>query len=82
MEGLNLDFIKNRRNEKNISLQSMAESLGFKNASTYMKYENGEYLFKANHLPMLAERLDCKIDELYFFEKNISKIETTTVTPS
>jgi transcriptional regulator with XRE-family HTH domain len=76
MQGLNLEFIKNRRNDKNISLQSMAEALGFKNASTYMKYETGEYSFRASHLPMLAKRLDCDINDLYFFAKNVSVLET------
>lgn len=69
---LNLEFIKKRRQELNISLQEMAESLGFKNASTYMKYEEGSYSFKANHLPILANKLDGKIEN--FFMKNFAEI--------
>ncbi|UJW58773.1 helix-turn-helix transcriptional regulator [Bacillus sp. A116_S68] len=65
MKALNLNFIKERRKELNISLQEMAVILGFKNASTYMKYERGEYSFKADHLPILANKLNCKI-ELFF----------------
>lgn len=72
MEQLNLDFIFHRRLELKISLQKMAESLGFKNASTYMKYERGEYAFKAYHLPTLAILLQCEIAN--FFEKGVAEI--------
>lgn len=68
MEFVNLKFIKGRRQELNISLQEMAQSLGFKNASTYMKYEEGSYSFKANHLPILANKLDGNIEN-FFIEK-------------
>ncbi|MDF1511929.1 helix-turn-helix transcriptional regulator, partial [Robertmurraya sp. DFI.2.37] len=54
MQTLDLEYIKNRRESLDISLQVMAESLGFKNASTYLKYENGTYTFKADQLPILA----------------------------
>ncbi|OIJ07643.1 transcriptional regulator [Anaerobacillus arseniciselenatis] len=68
------EFIKQRRIELNITMQDMAKILGFKNASTYLKYENGEYSLKANHLPKLADTLKCKIDDLFFI-KIISEIE-------
>jgi transcriptional regulator with XRE-family HTH domain len=69
---LNLEFIKKRRQLLNLSLQELAETLDFKNASTYMKYENGEYQFKANHLPVLASKLLCKIE--IFFDDDFAKI--------
>lgn len=72
---LDLSFIKNRRQEKDLSLQEMAETLGFKNASTYMKYEDGSYAFKANHLPLLCEKLECKIEN--FFNNNFAEIANT-----
>ncbi|WP_433943408.1 helix-turn-helix domain-containing protein [Paenibacillus sp. SN-8-1] len=62
---LDLEFIKKRRQKLDLSLQEMAESLGFKNASTYMKYEEGTYSFKANHLPQLAAKLNCKIGNFF-----------------
>ncbi|MDC6155679.1 helix-turn-helix transcriptional regulator [Bacillus albus] len=65
MEKLNLDFIQNRRLELDITLLDLAKVLGFKNASTYMKYEKGNYTFKANHLPLIARVLDCKIEDLF-----------------
>jgi transcriptional regulator with XRE-family HTH domain len=71
MQSLNLDFIKNRRQILEISLQEMAEELGFKNASTYLKYETGTYSFKADQLPVLAKVLKCTI--LNFFDQKISK---------
>jgi transcriptional regulator with XRE-family HTH domain len=71
MQTLNLIYIKQRRQSLDIPLQEMAESLGFKNASTYLKYENGSYAFKADQLPMLANVLNCKITD--FFKQNIAK---------
>ena len=77
---LNLDFIRRRRLEKKLTLQEMAELMGFKNASTYMKYEKGDYSFKAEQLPALANVLGCEIDNI-FFENEISKIEKTQNQP-
>lgn len=68
MKKLNLKIIYQKRKSQQITLQAMAETLGFKNASTYMKYEKGEYLFKAEHLPFLAKILDCEIQDLFFEE--------------
>jgi transcriptional regulator with XRE-family HTH domain len=75
MKTLNLEYIKQRRLTFEISLQEMANKLGFKNASTYMKYENGTYSFKADHLPLLAKVLKCNIND--FFKQNVAKIATT-----
>ncbi|MGJ9381775.1 helix-turn-helix domain-containing protein [Salipaludibacillus sp. CF4.18] len=72
MEKINLEYIKQRRKDLNINLQEMAVLLGFKNASTYMKYEKGEYLFKANQLPSIAKILKCEINEL-FLNKTLLK---------
>ena len=71
---INLEFIKNKRIQLNISQQKMAEKLGFKNASTYLKYESGEYAFKADMLPLLSDIL--KEDMTNFFTDSISEIET------
>lgn len=70
---LNLNFIKKRRKKLGYTLLDMAKKLGFKNGSTYLKYESGTYSFKAEHLPILAKTLDCTIDD--FFIKNIAKTE-------
>ena len=70
----NLSFIKQRREELKLTHQVMAEKLGYKNGSTYLKYENGTYLFKADILPKLALALDCDIKD--FYTNNVAKIET------
>lgn len=71
MQTLNLNFIKQRRQTLNLSLQEMAEKMGFKNASTYLKYENGTYSFKADQLPLLSKTLQCRITD--FFKQNVAK---------
>jgi len=74
MNSVDLDYIKKRRIEMKFSLQYMATILGFKNASTYLKYEKGEYVFKAEQLPVLADVLSCDITN--FFTHNVAEIAT------
>lgn len=71
MSKLDLVFIKSKREDLGISLQGMAEELGFKNSSTYMKYENGTYALKAEMLPKLARILKCNISD--FFSPDIAE---------
>lgn len=66
MKVVNLKFIQKRRQELGLSLQEMAENIGFKNASNYMKYEKGDYAFKADHLPILAKYLNCSLEDIFF----------------
>ncbi|MET3846846.1 helix-turn-helix transcriptional regulator [Paenibacillus sp. OAE614] len=72
LEAMNLEFVKRRRLALDLSLQEMADAMGLKNASTYMKYEDGTYSLKANHLPILAKKLKCSIGN--FFERDFAKI--------
>lgn len=65
MKKLNLTYMKERRIELNLSLQYVANELGFKNASTYLKYENGDYSFKADMLPLLAKILKTDIKNFF-----------------
>lgn len=65
-----LEYIKKRRKELKISMKQMAAELGFKHASTYLKYERGEYSFKAEQLPVLAKILNCDVSD--FFKKNVA----------
>jgi len=62
---MNIEYMKQRRLELGLSLQTVAEKMGFKNASTYSKYENGEYNLKANMLPGLSKILECNINDFY-----------------
>lgn len=73
MKELNLEYIRSRRNQLGLSQLKMAEMLGFKNSSTYLKYERGVYSFKAEQLPFLANILNCDISD--FFAMNVAEIE-------
>jgi transcriptional regulator with XRE-family HTH domain len=73
MKELNLVLIKQRRKEFRISLLEMAVLLGFKNASTYYKYEIGQSRFKAEHIPIVASKLKLKMNEI-FFTQEIAKL--------
>ncbi|EQC2547642.1 TPA_asm: XRE family transcriptional regulator [Listeria monocytogenes] len=68
-----LTYVKNKRLEIGYSLKDMADLLDIKNASTYYKYENGSYSFKAEMLPKLANALECDIEN--FFKEKVSKTE-------
>ena len=71
MQSLDLAFIKERRHKLGRSLQEMANAMGMKNGSTYMKYENGTYAFKAEQLPLLSKELECEITD--FFNQDVAK---------
>lgn len=62
---MNLSFVRKRRKDLGLSLQFMAEQLGFKKASTYYQYEVGNYEFKADMLPIMAGVLQCKIENFF-----------------
>lgn len=66
MHEINLTLIKQRRKEMRLTLQEMAEHLGFKDASTYWKYENGVYQFNAGHIPVVATKLKLRMNEIFF----------------
>nr|UWI48571.1 helix-turn-helix transcriptional regulator [Clostridioides difficile] len=65
MKKIDHNFIKKRRNTLNLSLQNVAKELGFKNASTYFKYETGQYSIRADMLPKLSKILDCDIENFF-----------------
>lgn len=71
MKQLNLNFIKERRLQLGKTMKEMADTLGYENASTYLKYESGVYSIKAEQLPRLAESLECEISD--FFTINVAK---------
>ena len=48
---INLPYIKMMREKKGLSMQDMAELLGFKSAPAYFHYEKGESKFRADMLP-------------------------------
>lgn len=73
MNEINLELIKQRRKEMRLTLKEMAEALGFKDASTYWKYENGVYKFNADQIPVVCMTLKLRVNEV-FFDQRISKI--------
>ncbi len=79
MQKLNFQLISQQRKNNHITLQEMAEIMGLKNASTYLKYERGEYAFRAGHLPVLAKKLNLEIQDLFFEDvfADLANIETT-----
>lgn len=62
---VDLSYISQRRLELGITLQAAAEALGFKNASNYLKYESGEYKFRAEMMPALANILECDVQKFF-----------------
>ncbi|MBT2626132.1 XRE family transcriptional regulator [Bacillus atrophaeus] len=76
MKQLNLIFIKSRRKELRITLLEMGKQLGLKTGSSYLKYEQGVYAFRAEQLPILAQNLQCEIAD--FFAENVSDLETSS----
>lgn len=72
MKQVNLVLIQARRKEMRITLQEMASTLGLRNASSYYRYERGDYKFDASHVPIIAKKLKLKMNEI-FFDQNFAK---------
>lgn len=62
---LDLELIKEKRLALKYTHGEIAYYLGYKNPCSYYKYENGDYAFKANQLPILAQVLGCELTSLY-----------------
>ena len=62
---IDLKFLAKRRKELNLKLEDVSNALGFKSCSTYLKYEKGEYVLKANMLPKLAQIFKCELDDFF-----------------
>lgn len=60
-----LQYIARRREELGLTQADMAHKMGFSNASVYLKYEKGDYKFKADMLPKLAKALNCKLKNFF-----------------
>ena len=73
MAEFNLQAIPERREQLGISTVDMAKKLGMKNRSIYWKYEHGQYKFRAEDLPKLAEALKCSVSR--FYARDSSEIE-------
>lgn len=69
---VDLDLIRTRRMSMNITATSMAERLGFPNTTKYSRRESGEYQFKADELPAIANILHIPLSKIFI--QNDSKI--------
>lgn len=65
MKTLNLNFLRQERIRKGITLKTMANLLGLKTGANYYKYEVGIYDLKADMLPLLARKLNCPIEKFF-----------------
>lgn len=71
---VNLSLIKNAREKKGYTQQTMADKLGLRDKSKYSRRENGVYSFQLEELPLLAKALDIPYEN--FFDSNVAKTET------
>lgn len=76
MTAFNLKYVADRRKMLGLSYQQMADLMGFKTHTNYMRYEKGEYTFDVDMLPRLATALRCDVKN--FFTKQSSKTEQAT----
>jgi transcriptional regulator with XRE-family HTH domain len=65
MPVFNLAYITERRKALGLSNQEIARQMGYKDPSTWWKYENGDYKINAEKLPLLAKILRCSIKKFY-----------------
>lgn len=70
---VDLEKIKKLRKEANISLEKMAELLGYESPNGYYYLETGRVKFPADKLAVVSEILNVPIDQL-FFEVNFAKM--------
>lgn len=62
---INLEKIEELRLKKDISQEEMAKTLGYQSASSYNKAAKGKANFKAEHIPVIADKLGVSMDALY-----------------
>ncbi|MHC9537742.1 helix-turn-helix domain-containing protein [Dellaglioa sp. BT-FLS60] len=68
MYQVNLELIKSKREAKGYSFQKMADLMGFKDKAKYYRRETGEYSFKSEELPVLANVLGITLKKIFIFE--------------
>lgn len=62
---LDLPLIKNKRLAKGFTNKEMAEALGIRNHTGYLRRETGKYKFKASELPLLAKKLNIPLEKIF-----------------
>lgn len=70
-----LDRLRKKREERNFTVEDMANLLNYKSSSTYSKKEREEiqmYLYEAIKICMI---LNCTLDEIFLPKNYLNKIE-------
>ncbi len=69
---INLEKVKNKRKEKGITQQQMAEKLGYKGANGYNNLETGKYKITLETAKQIADILDEDLHSLFFkYDKGV-----------
>jgi transcriptional regulator with XRE-family HTH domain len=65
MTKVNVELIKSLRKKQKLTLQDMANHLGYKSLWGYRHCESGDVDFKPEHLKMVADLFNVKLDSLF-----------------
>lgn len=74
MPSVNVELIKKLRLSNKLTLQDMAERLGFKTLWGYRHCESGNVDFKPEHIKIIADMFNVEIDSL-FLSKELRKTQ-------
>ena len=61
--------LREKRQERNITVKEMAELLGYKSDSTYSKKERGEIAITVDEAKKICLILNCTMDDIFFRNK-------------
>ena len=61
--------LREKRQERNITVKEMADFLGYKSDSTYSKKERGEIPITINEAKKICLILNCTLNDIFFTNK-------------
>ena len=61
--------LREKRQERNITVKEMAELLGYKSDSTYSKKERGEIAITVDEAKKMCLILNCTLNDIFFSNK-------------
>lgn len=61
--------LREKRQERNITVKEMAELLGYKSDSTYSKKERGEISITVDEAKKMCLILNCTLNDIFFNNK-------------
>lgn len=77
MSEINLHALKRLRKQRGFTVENVARYLGFKNAVSYWRVENGKVTLKASHLKDLSDLYNLPMEQ--FFRNPKEKIQIPKV---